>query len=40
VTALGFAYAAQEVPEVPNSERDMRLDGVVTEEGLRWTGPE
>ena len=38
VTALGFAYAAQEIPEVPNSGHDMRLDGIVTEAGLRWTG--
>ncbi len=38
VTALGFAYAAQELPEVPNAEHDMRLDGIVTEAGLRWTG--
>ncbi|HEX5776090.1 MAG TPA: 5-formyltetrahydrofolate cyclo-ligase, partial [Caulobacteraceae bacterium] len=38
ITALGFAFAAQEVAEVPNSGHDMRLDGIVTEAGLRWTG--
>jgi len=35
VLALGFAYAAQEVPEVPIDAYDQRLDGVVTDEGLR-----
>ncbi len=34
VHALGFAYAAQEVPAVPDSATDMRLDGIVTEAGL------
>ena len=34
VTALGFAYAAQEVPDVPDSAADMRLDAVVTEQGV------
>jgi 5-formyltetrahydrofolate cyclo-ligase len=33
VQALGFAYAAQEVPLVPDSETDMRLDAIVTEAG-------
>ena len=32
--ALGFAYAAQEIPAVPDSATDMRLDGIVTEAGL------
>ena len=33
VTALGLAYAAQEVPEVPDSTHDMQLDAIVTERG-------
>jgi 5-formyltetrahydrofolate cyclo-ligase len=36
--ALGLAYVAQEVAEVPRSETDMRLDAIVTEAGARWTG--
>lgn len=35
VLALGFAYSAQEVPEVPIDGYDQRLDGVVTEEGAQ-----
>lgn len=35
VLALGFAYAAQEVAQVPVDAFDQRLDGVVTESGLR-----
>ncbi|MCA2014050.1 5-formyltetrahydrofolate cyclo-ligase [Cereibacter sphaeroides] len=35
VTALGFAFDAQEIPEVPIDAYDQRLDGVVTESGLR-----
>ena len=31
VVAVGIAYAAQEVPEVPATERDARLDLVLTE---------
>jgi 5-formyltetrahydrofolate cyclo-ligase len=31
VTAIGIAFAAQEVPEVPTSDRDARLDLVLTE---------
>ena len=31
VTAVGIAFAAQEVPEVPKTERDARLDLVLTE---------
>ncbi|HET9068692.1 MAG TPA: 5-formyltetrahydrofolate cyclo-ligase [Amaricoccus sp.] len=38
VVALGLAYAAQEVAEVPRSATDMRLDAVVTDAGVRWTG--
>ena len=37
VVALGFAYAAQRVPLVPDSATDMRLDGIVTEAGTIWT---
>jgi len=36
VTVIGFAFAAQEVPEVPIDEHDQRLDAIVTEEGIRW----
>jgi 5-formyltetrahydrofolate cyclo-ligase len=31
VTAVGIAYAAQEVPKIPTTERDERLDLVLTE---------
>jgi len=31
VTAIGFAFAAQEVPEVPTEPTDQRLDLIVTE---------
>ena len=31
VTAVGIAYAMQEVPEVPTTEHDARLDYVLTE---------
>lgn len=34
--AVGFAFAAQEMPEVPTEPTDERLDAVVTEEGVRW----
>ncbi len=33
--AVGFAFAAQEVAEVPIDATDQRLDAVVTETGLR-----
>lgn len=33
--AVGFAFAAQEVAEVPIDATDQRLDAVVTEEGVR-----
>lgn len=36
--ALGFAFAAQEVPEVPIEPTDQRLDAVITEQGVRWFG--
>lgn len=35
LTALGFAYDAQELPQVPVDAFDQRLDGIVTESGLR-----
>jgi 5-formyltetrahydrofolate cyclo-ligase len=34
--AVGFAFAAQEVAEVPIDGFDQRLDGVVTEREVRW----
>jgi 5-formyltetrahydrofolate cyclo-ligase len=34
VTALGFAYAAQQVAEVPREPTDAQLDAVVTEAGV------
>lgn len=34
VLAVGFAFAAQEVPEVPIDGFDQRLDAVVTEKGV------
>ncbi len=34
VTAIGFAFAAQEVPEVPIEPTDQRLDLIVTEAGV------
>ncbi len=35
VLAVGFAFAAQELPEVPIDQFDQRLDVIVTEEGVR-----
>ena len=35
VTAVGLAYAAQEVEEIPREPHDQPLDWVVTEEGVR-----
>ncbi len=35
VHAVGFAFAAQEVPQVPIDRFDQRLDAVVTEQGVR-----
>ncbi len=35
VLAIGFAFAAQEVAEVPIDATDQRLDMMVTEQGLR-----
>jgi 5-formyltetrahydrofolate cyclo-ligase len=36
--AVGFAFAAQEVAEVPIDATDQRLDAIVTEEGVREFG--
>lgn len=38
VTAIGFAFAAQEVARLPALPTDQRLDGVVTEREVRWFG--
>ncbi|QYZ71686.1 5-formyltetrahydrofolate cyclo-ligase [Neotabrizicola shimadae] len=35
VLALGFAFDAQEVDEVPTEPTDQRLDAIVTESGIR-----
>jgi len=35
VLAVGYAFSAQEVPEVPIDATDQRLDAVVTERGVR-----
>jgi 5-formyltetrahydrofolate cyclo-ligase len=35
VLAVGFAFAAQELPEVPIDQYDQRLDVIVTEAGIR-----
>lgn len=34
VRAYGYAYAAQEIEEVPTEPTDQRLDGCITEEGF------
>ncbi|MCH9845383.1 MAG: 5-formyltetrahydrofolate cyclo-ligase [Alphaproteobacteria bacterium] len=36
VTFLGIAYSAQEVTHLPIDEYDVRLDGIITEQGLRY----
>ncbi|MFZ1469642.1 MAG: 5-formyltetrahydrofolate cyclo-ligase [Paracoccaceae bacterium] len=36
--AIGFAFAAQEVDEVPIDATDQRLDAIVTEQGVRLFG--
>jgi 5-formyltetrahydrofolate cyclo-ligase len=38
VTAIGLAYAAQQLPHVPHGPRDQRLDAVATEAGLLRCG--
>ena len=35
VTAVGFAYAGQEVPSVPHADYDQRLDWLASEQGPR-----
>ena len=35
VTRIGFAYAGQEVDDLPVEPHDMRLHGVLTETGYR-----
>jgi 5-formyltetrahydrofolate cyclo-ligase len=37
VSAMGIAFAAQQVPAIPHDGRDQRLDGVATEAGLLET---
>ena len=34
--AIGFAFAAQEVAEVPIDATDQKLDAIVTETGVTW----
>jgi 5-formyltetrahydrofolate cyclo-ligase len=34
VTAIGIAYAGQEIPAVPHEAHDLRLDAILTEAGL------
>ena len=36
--AVGFAFAAQEVPEVPTEPVDQPLDAIITEEGVLTFG--
>jgi 5-formyltetrahydrofolate cyclo-ligase len=36
VTAIGFAFAAQEVARLPATDTDQTLDGIVTEREVRW----
>ena len=40
VVAIGLGFAAQEFPALPEEAFDERLDGVATENGLRWFGRE
>ena len=37
VEALGYAYSAQRVSQLPSEPTDMPLDGVVIELGITWT---
>lgn len=39
ITAVGVAFAAQEVPEVPHGPGDQSLDLIVTEEGVIEIAP-
>ncbi len=36
ITAIGFAFAAQEMEKLPADATDQRLDAVVTEKEVRW----
>jgi 5-formyltetrahydrofolate cyclo-ligase len=36
VIAIGYGFAAQEIPEAPREEHDLPMDGIVTEHGLCW----
>lgn len=36
VTAIGFAFAAQEMERLPADDTDQRLDAIVTEREVRW----
>lgn len=38
--AIGYAFAAQEVPEVPIEPTDQRLNAIATEAGIIWTAGE
>jgi 5-formyltetrahydrofolate cyclo-ligase len=38
VLAVGFAFAAQEVPEVPTENTDQPLDAIVTDQGVILPG--
>ena len=38
VSAIGLAYSAQEIESVPTEPTDQRLDGLLTEQGLRMVG--
>ncbi|MEM9524349.1 MAG: 5-formyltetrahydrofolate cyclo-ligase [Pseudomonadota bacterium] len=38
VTAIGFAYSAQQADMFPRDSTDQPLDAVVTENGIRWFG--
>ena len=37
VRAMGYAYAAQQVKNLPHEPTDMPLDGVITETGIIWS---
>jgi len=36
VTAIGIAYAGQEIPAVPHEAHDLRLDAILCETGLKY----
>ncbi len=36
---IGLAFGRQELDFIPFSPHDERLDGVITEQGVRWFGP-